>query len=98
MRSPSGACCCSAASAGTGEGGGSLGLVLGGLLTQVISWRWSLYVNLAIAVPAAIIGLRLLSNPHPAGRPRLDLPGVAVGSLGLFALVFGFSNAETHSW
>jgi EmrB/QacA subfamily drug resistance transporter len=79
-------------------GGGSLGLVLGGLLTQAISWRWSLYVNLAIAVPAAIVALRLLTNPHPAVRPRLDLPGVAVGSLGLFALVYGFSNAETHSW
>jgi EmrB/QacA subfamily drug resistance transporter len=79
-------------------GGASVGLLLGGVLTQAISWRWSLYVNLAIAVPAAIVGLRLLSNPRPAHRPRLDLPGVALGSLGLLALVYGFSNAETHSW
>lgn len=79
-------------------GGASVGLLLGGVLTQAISWRWSLYVNLAIAVPAAIVGLRLLSNPHPAHRPRFDLPGVGLGSLGLFSLVYGFSNAETHSW
>jgi EmrB/QacA subfamily drug resistance transporter len=79
-------------------GGASVGLVLGGALTQALSWRWSLYVNLVIAVPAAIAALRLLSSARPAHRPRLDLPGVAVGSLGLFALVYGFSNAETSSW
>jgi EmrB/QacA subfamily drug resistance transporter len=79
-------------------GGASLGLVLGGALTQAISWRWSLYVNLAIAVPTAIAALRLLSSERQPSRPRIDLPGVAVGSLGLFGLVFGFSNAETTSW
>ena len=79
-------------------GGASVGLLLGGVLTQAISWRWSLYVNLAIAVPAAIAAFRLLSSARPAHRPRLDLPGVATGSLGLFALVYGFSHAETTSW
>jgi predicted MFS family arabinose efflux permease len=79
-------------------GGGSLGLVLGGALTQSISWRWSLYVNLVIAVPAGIAALRLLGNQRQQNRHRIDLPGVALASVGLFALVFGFSNAETHSW
>jgi EmrB/QacA subfamily drug resistance transporter len=79
-------------------GGASLGLLLGGVLTQAISWRWSLYVNLAIAVPTAIVALRLLRNQRQEQRPRIDLPGVAVASGGLFALVFGFSNAETSSW
>ncbi len=79
-------------------GGASVGLLLGGVLTQALSWRWSLYVNLVIAIPAAIVALRLLSSERPAVRPRIDLPGVAVGSLGLFGLVYGFSNAETHSW
>ncbi len=79
-------------------GGASVGLLLGGVLTQIISWRWCLYVNLAIAVPTAILAFRLLINePHPV-RPRLDLPGTALASGGLFALVYGFSNAETHSW
>jgi EmrB/QacA subfamily drug resistance transporter len=78
--------------------GASVGLLLGGLLTQALSWRWCLYVNLIIAIPEALLAWRLLVNePHPQ-RPRLDLPGLVLGSGGLFALVYGFSNAETHSW
>jgi EmrB/QacA subfamily drug resistance transporter len=79
-------------------GGGSIGLLLGGALTQAISWRWSLYVNLVIAIPTAIAALRLLRNQRQAERPRIDLAGVATASGGLFALVYGFSNAETSSW
>jgi EmrB/QacA subfamily drug resistance transporter len=79
-------------------GGASVGLLLGGLLTQTLSWRWCLYVNLAIAVPTAIASLRLLRNVGDPARPRIDVPGVLVASGGLFALVYGFSNAETNSW
>jgi MFS family permease len=80
-------------------GGASVGLVLGGALTQTLSWRWCLYVNLAIAVPTAIFALRLLVNQKPPHRPRIDVPGVLAAFGGLFALVYGFSNAETQqSW
>jgi EmrB/QacA subfamily drug resistance transporter len=79
-------------------GGASVGLLLGGVLTQAISWRWSLYVNLFIAVPTAIFAFRLLTNERQPARPRIDLPGTVLASGGLFALVYGFSNAETHSW
>jgi EmrB/QacA subfamily drug resistance transporter len=79
-------------------GGASVGLVLGGALTQVLSWRWCLYVNFVIAVPTAIFALRLLVNHSDPERARVDLPGLLAGSAGLFALVYGFSNAETQSW
>jgi EmrB/QacA subfamily drug resistance transporter len=79
-------------------GGASVGLLLGGALTQVLSWRWCLYVNLVIAVPTAIFALRLLVNASDPDRPRVDMYGLLAGSTGLFALVFGFSNAETQSW
>jgi EmrB/QacA subfamily drug resistance transporter len=79
-------------------GGASVGLVLGGVLTQTLSWRWCLYVNVAIAVPTLLVALRLLQNQPPDGRPRIDVPGVLLACGGLFALVYGFSNAETHSW
>jgi EmrB/QacA subfamily drug resistance transporter len=79
-------------------GGASVGLLLGGALTQVLSWRWCLYVNLAIAVPTATFALRLLVNESDPQRTGIDLPGLLAGSGGLFALVYGFSNAETQSW
>ena len=49
-------------------GGASVGLLLGGVLTQALSWRWSLYVNLAIAVPTAILAMRLLQNERQPNR------------------------------
>ena len=79
-------------------GGASVGLILGGALTQALSWRWCLYVNIVIAIPTAIMSLRLLVNQSNPDRPKIDLPGVLTGSGGLFALVYGFSNAETNSW
>ena len=79
-------------------GGASVGLILGGALTQALSWRWCLYVNLVIAIPTGIVALRLLVNRADANRPRIDVPGVLTGSGGLFALVYGFSSAETNSW
>jgi EmrB/QacA subfamily drug resistance transporter len=79
-------------------GGGAVGLRLGGVLTEYLSWRWSLYVNLAFAIPAAIGALALLHNQAHAATARIDLPGTLTASGGLFALVYGFSNAETHSW
>ena len=79
-------------------GGSAVGLLLGGILTEWLSWRWCLYVNMLFAIPAALAGFRLLVNvPHP-DRPPLDLPGTATASAGLFALVYGFSNSETNSW
>jgi EmrB/QacA subfamily drug resistance transporter len=79
-------------------GGAGVGLLLGGVLTEWLSWRWCLYVNLLFAVPAAIAAFRLLHNMPQADRPPLDLPGTLTASAGLFALVYGFSNSETHSW
>src|ERR1700689_3039207 len=79
-------------------GGGAVGLILGGVLTQYLSWRWTLYVNLvfaAIAVAGALIYMR--SDP-PANRPKMDWLGAVLASAGLFAIVFGFSHAELAGW
>jgi EmrB/QacA subfamily drug resistance transporter len=79
-------------------GGAAVGLLLGGLLTETLSWRWCLYVNLAFAIPAALAGIRLLVGEVRHHRAPLDLPGTLTASLGLFALVYGFSNSEMESW
>jgi EmrB/QacA subfamily drug resistance transporter len=79
-------------------GGAAIGLLLGGILTEYLSWRWCLYVNLVIAVPAALAAMSLLHNQAPAVKPRLDIPGTLTASGGLFAIVYGLANAQTHSW
>jgi EmrB/QacA subfamily drug resistance transporter len=78
--------------------GAAIGLLLGGILTEWLSWRWALYVNLVFAIPAAAMAWRLVASQPHAGRPRFDLPGTLTASAGLFALVYGFSNAEMNSW
>jgi len=78
--------------------GGAVGLLLGGLLTEYLSWRWCLYVNVAFVVLAAIGAAMLLHHDQITTRHRLDWPGIVTASAGLFALVYGFSNAETYAW
>ena len=79
-------------------GGGALGLILGGVLTQQLSWRYSLYVNLIIAIPALVGGLMLLAKDRPATAPGHDIAGSLTVTGGLISLVYGFSNAETNGW
>ena len=78
--------------------GSAVGMLLGGVLTEYLSWRWCLYVNLIFAAAGIIGGLLLLRQNRPAHRPRLDLPGTLAVSGAMFALVYGFSNADTHGW
>jgi predicted MFS family arabinose efflux permease len=73
-------------------------LLLGGVLTQQLSWRFTMYVNLLFAAAAAIGALVLLVNQRPAERPRFDLPGIVTVSAGLFSVVYGFNHAQTTSW
>jgi EmrB/QacA subfamily drug resistance transporter len=79
-------------------GGGAVGLILGGVLTQYFSWRWTLYVNLffsAIAIAGALVYMRSI---RPDSRPRVDWLGTVLASAGLFLIVFGFSHAEVAGW
>ena len=78
--------------------GASIGLLLGGALTQALSWRYCMYVNLAFAAVAAAGAMILIRNSRPQARPRLDIPGTVAVSSGPFALVYGFAHAQTTSW
>jgi EmrB/QacA subfamily drug resistance transporter len=78
--------------------GGAVGLLLGGSLTEYLSWRWALYINLFFAGAAFIGGALLLQSQSSRARPRLDIPGVLSVSGAVFCLVYGFSNAATHNW
>ncbi len=78
--------------------GAAVGLLLGGFLTQYLSWRWCLYVNLLFAGAGIAGALVLLHNVVPEHRPRIDIPGTLLATGGLFSLVYGFSHASTTSW
>jgi EmrB/QacA subfamily drug resistance transporter len=78
--------------------GAAVGLLLGGFLTEYASWRWTLYVNLIFAAVALAGGAVLLRRLAAETRPKLDWPGTVTVSAGLFALVYGFSHAETAGW
>ncbi len=79
-------------------GGAAIGLIMGGVLTEYLNWRWCLFVNLVIAVPAMLASTRLFHNQLPDVRPKVDIPGTLTATSGLFAIVYGLANSETNSW
>ncbi len=78
--------------------GAALGLLLGGLLTEYASWRWTMFVNVIFAGFAIVGGALLLRHIIADTRPKIDWPGTVTVSAGLFALVYGFSHAQTAGW
>jgi len=78
--------------------GGALGLLLGGVLTQDLSWRWCLYVNLPIAAAAFVGALVFFRDGDRPERVRLDIAGTITAVLGLVGIVFGLGNAESRGW
>jgi len=81
---------------------GAFGAILApsalGALTQYLSWRYTLYVNLVFAVIAIVGALVYIRSTRSATRPRMDWPGAILACAGLFLIVFGFSHAETAGW
>ncbi|MFD0073530.1 MFS transporter [Streptomyces sp. NPDC127166] len=80
-------------------GGGAVGLILGGFLTEYLNWRWTFFVNIPFAIVAAT-GAYLVVREPAGGRNRspLDIPGVILSTLGLVSLVYGFTRAESAGW
>ncbi|MGW5776905.1 MFS transporter [Streptomyces sp. NPDC003863] len=80
-------------------GGGAVGLILGGVLTEYLNWRWTFFVNIPFAIVAAT-GAYLVVREPEGGRNRspLDIPGVILSTLGLVSLVYGFTRVESTSW
>ncbi|MFK0045033.1 MFS transporter [Streptomyces sp. NPDC090741] len=80
-------------------GGGAVGLILGGFLTEYLNWRWTFFVNIPFAIVAAAGAWMIIREPA-GGRNRapLDIPGVILSTTGLVALVYGFTRAEPAGW
>jgi EmrB/QacA subfamily drug resistance transporter len=74
-------------------GGAAIGLLLGGVLTEYLNWRWCLFVNLPIALVTGALAVRYLRESKAPGDTKLDVPGAILASLGLATLVYGFTEA-----
>ncbi|MEJ8635601.1 MFS transporter [Streptomyces sp. MS2.AVA.5] len=80
-------------------GGGAVGLILGGFLTEYLNWRWTFFVNIPFAIVAAVGAYFVIREPAGSrNRSSLDIPGVVLSTLGLVALVYGFTRAESAGW
>jgi EmrB/QacA subfamily drug resistance transporter len=78
-------------------GGGSLGLLLGGILTDIASWRWVLFVNVPIGLLVAFAAPRVIGETERRSG-RLDLAGALTVSIGMTSLVYGLAHAASHEW
>ena len=86
--------------AAVAAGGAAAGVLLGGILTQYLNWRWNFFVNVPVGMVVVFASLKLL--PHHIGEEKrkikLDLPGAVLATGGLMSLVYGFSKAPSLGW
>jgi len=77
--------------------GGAIGVLMGGLLTTSLSWRWVLFVNVPIGLAVVLLAPRVLPETERQ-TGRLDLPGALTATAGMTLLVYGLVHAATTSW
>lgn len=78
--------------------GFTTGAILGGVLTDLLSWRWAFFINVPVAVAVLIIAPKVIRESRPDERPKLDLPGAISVTLGLLAIIFGLTQAGEKGW
>ncbi len=76
----------------------AIGPIIGGVLTQGISWRWIFFVNLPVSVLAIALSLRAFSGNRPAHQQRVDVPGMALFTIAAGSLTFGLIHANENGW
>ena len=80
-------------------GGGAVGLILGGLLTETLSWRWVFFVNLPIGIAAALLSLRFIPNSRAEEKPETaDVAGAVTVTGGLLVLVYAIVKTQDYGW
>lgn len=79
-------------------GGAAAGTLLGGALTQYLSWRWCLYVNVPVVLATVAASIPTLRESRAHGDTGYDVPGAIAATVSIAALVYGFTNAASHGW
>ncbi len=78
--------------------GFTTGAILGGVLTDLLSWRWTFFINVVVAVVVLAVAPAVLSENRPSQRPKLDIPGALTVTAALLAVVYGLTQAGAKSW
>ncbi|MFB7527679.1 MFS transporter [Streptomyces sp. NPDC056178] len=78
--------------------GFTVGAILGGLLTDLLSWRWAFFVNVPVAALVVALAPAVITDSRPANRPRPDVPGAVTVTGGLLLLVYGLTQAGESGW
>jgi EmrB/QacA subfamily drug resistance transporter len=84
--------------AGTAALALAIGPLVGGLLTEHLSWHWIFFVNVPVGVIAIAASFLLITESRDDTHESLDLPGLGTSALGLFALTYGLIEANTYGW
>lgn len=79
-------------------GGGAVGLILGGTLTQYADWRWTFFINVPIAIIVLFAAIRFVPKSTPAEGSRIDVGGAITATGGVMSLVYALAQAPSHGW
>ena len=78
--------------------GFTTGAILGGVLTDLLSWRWAFFINVVVAAAVLAVAPVVLTESRPSARPSLDVPGAVTVTSALLAIVYGLTSAGQYSW
>ncbi len=78
--------------------GFTAGAILGGLLTDLLSWRWAFFINVPVAALVVMLVPSVITDSRPEKRPKLDVPGAVAVTGGLLLLVLGLTRAGETGW
>jgi len=79
-------------------GGGAVGLLLGGILTQYIDWRWIFFINVPIALLVMVVAMRFVPKSLPQDKQRVDAAGAVTVTGSLMSLVYALAQAAQKGW
>ena len=80
-------------------GGGSLGLLVGGYVTQALSWHWIFFINIPIGIATFVVGMVLIDeNIGPGIRAGLDIGGAVLSTAGLMLAVYAIVSSSQYGW
>lgn len=79
-------------------GGGAVGLVLGGVLTQYVDWRWTFFINVPIGLAVLLLARRFVPASLPTAKEKVDITGALTITGSLIAMVYAFAVVPDYGW